>query len=79
MQLTTTTNVVAMVVLIFGNSNDEENRRLEANILIEDYISQFHSNDRVILLGDLNDVITEPAFSNVFTSFSKRARTLHVR
>ena len=52
-----------------GNSNDEENRRLEANVLIEEYISTYLSEDRVVLLGDLNDVISEPAFSNVFTPF----------
>ena len=55
--------------LDLGNSNDEENRRLEASTLIEDYISQYLSEDRVILLGDLNDLIAEPAFNNVFTPF----------
>ena len=60
---------MATAVIDLGNSNDEENRRLEANVLIEEYISQFHSSDRVILLGDLNDVISEPEVSNVFTPF----------
>ncbi|MGY8918454.1 MAG: endonuclease/exonuclease/phosphatase family protein, partial [Flavobacteriales bacterium] len=55
--------------LNLGNTGDEENRRLEASTLIEEYISQSLNDVRVILLGDLNDVIDEPAINNVFTPF----------
>jgi len=55
--------------LNLGNTGDEENRRLVASTLIEEYISQSLNDVRVILLGDLNDVIDEPAINNVFTPF----------
>lgn len=51
------------------DDGDEEMRRLEASTLIDNYISESLPNERVILLGDLNDLIAEPASSNVFTPF----------
>jgi endonuclease/exonuclease/phosphatase family metal-dependent hydrolase len=52
-----------------SDNGDEEMRRLEASTLIENYISESLPNERVIVLGDLNDLIAEPASSNVFTPF----------
>ncbi|PCJ81183.1 MAG: hypothetical protein COA49_05595 [Bacteroidetes bacterium] len=52
-----------------SDNGDEEVRRLTASTLIENYISEFLPNERVIVLGDLNDLISEPALNNVFTPF----------
>lgn len=48
---------------------DEEKRRLDACILLEKYIREEHPNDRVILLGDLNDVLIDEPSDNVFAPF----------
>lgn len=52
-----------------NNENDEEMRRLIASTLIEEYMSEELENKRVILLGDLNDMIDELPSTNVFTPF----------
>ena len=49
-----------------GNTNDEENRRLESVILLKEYIDQNFPTLKTILLGDLNDLITDQPNSNVF-------------
>jgi hypothetical protein len=48
---------------------DEETRRYDACVLLEEYISENHKNDRVILLGDLNDDIADSPPHNVFEVF----------
>lgn len=48
---------------------DEETRRYDASVLLKDYIDANFANDRVILLGDLNDVLTDNADDNVFQPF----------
>ena len=53
----------------WSNDNDEEMRRLMASTLIEEYMSEELEGKRVILLGDLNDMIDEIAETNVFTPF----------
>ena len=52
-----------------NDDGDEEMRRLIASTLLEEYISEELSDERVIVLGDLNDLIAEVASSNVFTPF----------
>ncbi len=52
-----------------NNENDEEMRRLIASTLIEEYMSEELEDKRVILLGDLNDMIDELPSTNVFTPF----------
>jgi len=52
-----------------GGDNDDEARRLDACQKLELYISDNFPDDEVILLGDLNDDITELEESNVFWSF----------
>jgi endonuclease/exonuclease/phosphatase family metal-dependent hydrolase len=47
---------------------DEETRRYDACILLDQYISTFHSESKVIITGDLNDLIQESG-SNVFEVF----------
>ena len=45
---------------------DEENRRYTAMNLLKTYIDENLSNEKVIVLGDLNDDISEPYQNNVF-------------
>ncbi len=52
------------------DDGDEEMRRLEASTLIESYVAENLADERVIVLGDLNDLIDEPASSNVFQPFT---------
>ena len=51
------------------DSWDEERRRLDANVALRDLIAQYHANDRLILLGDLNDVLNDGPNDNVFKPF----------
>ncbi|MDP6935538.1 MAG: endonuclease/exonuclease/phosphatase family protein, partial [Myxococcota bacterium] len=47
---------------------DEETRRRDATNLLKEYIDTNFSESRVIVLGDLNDSLTDTAQHNVFTS-----------
>jgi endonuclease/exonuclease/phosphatase family metal-dependent hydrolase len=51
-----------------NDTSDEENRRLMAVNLLKTYMDSIFSSDRVILVGDLNDVLTDPTANNVFNS-----------
>ena len=53
----------------WNDDGDEEMRRIIANTLIEEYMSEVLEGERVILLGDLNDLIDEVASTNVFGVF----------
>jgi len=53
----------------FSDDGDEEMRRLIASTLIEEYMSEELEGKRVILLGDLNDMIDEVEETNVFAPF----------
>ncbi len=48
---------------------DEETRRRDASYLLEEYIRNEFQNERVILLGDLNDLLTDPPTHNVFNVY----------
>lgn len=52
----------------FGDPESVERRR-QACILLESYISTHHLDNNVILLGDLNDSLTNPPHTNVFQVF----------
>jgi exonuclease III len=52
-----------------GNTSDEEFRRLGANDQLRQHIGYNFSTDNVIVLGDLNDILTDPAQHNVFQLF----------
>ena len=45
---------------------DEERRRLDAMVLLKQFIDTQFPNDKVILLGDLNDRLNDLAVHNVF-------------
>lgn len=51
------------------DTDDEETRRLRACNLLDDYIVDNLSNEKVIVLGDMNDEITNREQDNVFTTF----------
>jgi len=53
-------------IIDFDNTSDEESRRYTAINLIKEYIDNDLSNNKVIVLGDLNDDIAEPSQNNVF-------------
>ena len=53
-------------IIDFNNSSDEEYRRYIAINLIKQYIDNNLDNDKVIVVGDLNDNIAEPMENNVF-------------
>ncbi len=48
---------------------DEETRRFDACNLLDDYISNDQAGEKVIVLGDLNDEITDNSSNNVFQTF----------
>ena len=52
-----------------SDPDDEEKRRYDANILLDQWIVANFPNDRVIMLGDLNDVLTDVSNNNVFQMF----------
>ena len=56
-------------VLDLNDTSDEENRRLTAVNLLKTYIDSIFSNDKVIVVGDWNDILTDPTSNNVFNSF----------
>ncbi|MBN1327711.1 MAG: endonuclease/exonuclease/phosphatase family protein [Candidatus Cloacimonetes bacterium] len=51
------------------SGSEDEDRRLQASIKLHQYIENYHPDDQVIVLGDLNDEINEPENSNVFWIF----------
>ena len=55
-------------VLDTTNSRDEEMRRLTGQRLIKKYIDSVWANERVVLLGDLNDILTDNRINNIFQS-----------
>ena len=56
-------------LLDIGNSSDEEGRRHEANSLLKQYIDINFPSSRVIVLGDLNDILTDENPNNVFQMY----------
>lgn len=48
---------------------DEETRRYDASVLLKDYVDSHYANDKVIMLGDFNDEITDDEANNVFQPF----------
>ncbi len=52
-----------------GGDSEDEARRLDACQKLDTYISDNFPDNEVILLGDLNDDLTEPESLNVFWSF----------
>ena len=55
--------------LDLGDEWDEETRRFDACNLLDEYISQNLPDENVIVLGDMNDELTDSQSNNVFISF----------
>jgi endonuclease/exonuclease/phosphatase family metal-dependent hydrolase len=55
--------------LDIGNSADEEARRYEASTLLKQYIDSNFNSSKVIVLGDLNDNISDNQPNNVYQMF----------
>ncbi|MCP3975889.1 MAG: T9SS type A sorting domain-containing protein [bacterium] len=53
-------------LLDYGNNSDEEYRRYRANELLKAYIDVNLPDSKVIVLGDLNDMLTDATNHNVF-------------
>lgn len=56
-------------ILNTNDSDDEETRRLIASNLLKEYIDSNFPNEKVIMLGDLNDILTDHQNNNVFQAF----------
>ena len=56
-------------ILNLNDPWDEETRRFDACNLLEQYINYNYPNDRVIVLGDLNDILIDNPANNVFMAF----------
>ena len=51
------------------DSSDEEYRRLISSQLLQEYVEDNYSDNNVIILGDLNDIISDSMSDNVFSGF----------
>ena len=56
-------------ILDLDNTRDEETRRYYANSLLKEYVESNFSDENVIILGDLNDILTDAPQNNVFQMF----------
>jgi len=52
--------------LNLNDADDEENRRYIANNLLQEYIVENFPDEKVFVVGDMNDEITDPSEDNVF-------------
>ena len=55
--------------LDMNDNDDEEYRRFEASRLLKEYIDFYFPDGRVVVVGDLNDVLTDNTPNNVFQPF----------
>lgn len=55
--------------LDLSDTSDEEYRRLISSQLLQAYVEDNYSHDNVIILGDLNDIISDSMSNNVFWGF----------
>ena len=53
-------------ILDLNNSGDEESRRYIASNLLKEYIDNYFTDKKVLVVGDLNDNIAESESNNVF-------------
>lgn len=59
-------------IIDFFDTDDNEYRRYIASVLLEEWIRSEHPDDAVILLGDLNDLLTDTPPNNVFQAMMDR-------
>lgn len=56
-------------IIDIHDDSDEETRRLRASQLLKQYVAAHFSDFRVIIVGDLNDEISDEPANNVFQDF----------
>ena len=56
-------------ILDMGNTSDEEFRRFQASNLLKQYIDDNFPSKRVMVIGDLNDLISDASPNNVYQAF----------
>ena len=56
-------------ILNLNDGGDEETRRYEASRLLKEYIDSNFPDEKVIVLGDMNDILTDNSSNNVFQPF----------
>ncbi len=56
-------------ILNSDDQKDEETRRYIAADLLKDYIDEYFPNENAIVLGDLNDILSDNLENNVFQMF----------
>jgi endonuclease/exonuclease/phosphatase family metal-dependent hydrolase len=54
---------------ITGEYDDEETRRRDANILLDEFIRVNYAGKNVVVVGDMNDTLTDDPTRNVFQNF----------
>jgi len=64
-------------ILEMGNTNDEEYRRYRASNLLKEYIDNNFSDKKVLVVGDLNDNITDSQPNNVFENIISDSLNYH--
>ena len=52
--------------LDISNEDDEETRRYIASNLLKEYVDSYFPNENTIVLGDLNDILSDDTENNVF-------------
>ena len=55
--------------LDLNNPSDEENRRKLSSEILHNYIKNTYNNENVIIVGDMNDLISDQPEHNVFLPF----------
>jgi endonuclease/exonuclease/phosphatase family metal-dependent hydrolase len=53
-------------ILDIADPSDEETRRLDASNLLKEYIDENFTNNKVVILGDLNDNLADSPENNIF-------------
>ena len=56
-------------VLDNQNTSDEEYRRKKSSELLKNYVDENLSEEKVIIIGDLNDALNDTSINNVFNDF----------
>jgi endonuclease/exonuclease/phosphatase family metal-dependent hydrolase len=55
--------------VISGDYSDEETRRRDASLMLDDFIRENYADKMVVVVGDLNDILTDAPSRNVFQNF----------
>jgi endonuclease/exonuclease/phosphatase family metal-dependent hydrolase len=55
--------------VISGDYSDEETRRRDASLMLDEFIRENYAGKMVVVVGDMNDVLTDIPANNVFQNF----------